>query len=104
MTEPPETLEAITSWDQLDAVRRRNRGWLKLLLDETPGEVFHAETTVWEGTPAEMRASIAEVVTHLLLHERGHHGDVSTLIERLGGTPPAVDYLVYRWFRQRAAR
>ena len=99
-----ETPEPMTSWGEIDAVRQRNRAWLRRILDETPDETFDAEETVWQGTPAEMRASVAQVVAHILLHERGHHGDISTLIAQLGGTPPAVDYLVYRWFRQRAAR
>jgi uncharacterized damage-inducible protein DinB len=31
--------------------------------------------------------SRGELLTHLLLHERGHHGDVSTLFYQLGIEP-----------------
>jgi uncharacterized damage-inducible protein DinB len=98
-----ETPDAMASWDDIAFVRARNRGWLRRILDETPDDALHEDIVVWRGTPAEMRATPAQVLAHILVHERGHHGDVGTLIERLGGTPPAVDYLVYRWFKQRSA-
>lgn len=36
--------------------------------------------------------SNAELLTHLLLHERGHHGDVSTLLYQLGLEAPLLEY------------
>ena len=33
-----------------------------------------------------------ELVAHMLLHERGHHGDVTTLLYQLGIDQPALDY------------
>jgi uncharacterized damage-inducible protein DinB len=43
----------------------------------------------------------AEIVLHLLLHERGHHGDVSTLFHALGSPLPGIDYMTYAFFRNR---
>ena len=45
--------------------------------------------------------SIGEMLWHVLLHERGHHGDVSTLLHQLGSEAPANDYAVYLWFKER---
>lgn len=104
LTDPLPKADGLTSWGELDAVRQRTRGWLRRVIDETTDEGLRADVVVWEGEPFEMKETVAQLLAHILLHERGHHGDVSTLIERLGGTPPNADYLVYRWFRQHAAR
>jgi uncharacterized damage-inducible protein DinB len=39
--------------------------------------------------------SRAEVLTDLLLHERGHHGDINTLFYQLGLKPYFNDYSLY---------
>ena len=39
-----------------------------------------------------IRYSYEELLTHLLLHERGHHGDVSTLFYQLGMEGPMTEY------------
>lgn len=36
--------------------------------------------------------SRAELMAHLLLHERGHHGDVTTLFYQLGLEVPTIEY------------
>jgi uncharacterized damage-inducible protein DinB len=46
-------------------------------------------------------ATKGEIFAHILLHERGHHGDVATLLSSLGVTPPDIDYMTYLWFQQR---
>ena len=43
----------------------------------------------------------ADILGHILLHERGHHGDVTTMLSQLGATPPNIDYLTYVFFRTR---
>lgn len=100
---PPEIdVAAVTTWDDLDAKRRTVRGWLRRIIDDTSDEDLAARTRpMWQGTAAEMQTSTAEIIAHVLLHERGHHGDVTTLLAQLGATPPAMDYLVYQFFRQR---
>jgi uncharacterized damage-inducible protein DinB len=99
------TPEAITSWDDVGEHRQRARGWLRRVIAETPDEELSAPSLVFSaGTPTETRASVADVIAHILLHERGHHGDVTTLLHTLGATPPSVDYLVYLYFKQRRQR
>ena len=79
------------SWEDLEQHRREVRGRFRDCLDA----LSDAELTA----PREMnvdgetlRYSPAEILTHLLLHERGHHGDISTLLYQLGVEPPVVEY------------
>jgi uncharacterized damage-inducible protein DinB len=100
-TEPhPEDL---TTWSDLNDVRARTRAWLRRVIDETPDADLHARKpgTIGGDARSDFPASVADVLTHILLHERGHHGDVTTLLASLGATPPNVDYLIYRWFASR---
>jgi uncharacterized damage-inducible protein DinB len=99
------TPESVASWDDLQPHRQRTRGWLRRVIDETPDDRLHERAEpMLEGTPAEMRVTRAELLSHILLHERGHHGDVTTLLSRLGATPPGIDYLTYVFFRQRSGK
>lgn len=71
------------TWSQVDAHRRRTRepleshlkAWTDADLSQQHGVNIDDET---------IRYSRAELITHLLLHERGHHGDVTTLLWQLG--------------------
>ena len=82
---------ARTSWDELEADRRRvrdhARGYLDSLADDelvTPREMnVDGETLVY---------SPADIFAHTLLHERQHHGDVHTLLYQLGIDVPIVEY------------
>lgn len=96
--------EAVTTWDELDAHRVKARGWLRRVIDETSDEALAAKTDLFAaGTPAETMVSPGEILAHILLHERGHHGDITTLLAALGATPPSVDYLTYLFFARRKA-
>jgi uncharacterized damage-inducible protein DinB len=96
--------ESIRTWDQLEAHRTKVRGWLRRVIDETSDDDLAAPTDLFAaGTPAETRVSPGQILAHIILHERGHHGDVTTLLAALGATPPAVDYLTYVFFKQRKA-
>jgi uncharacterized damage-inducible protein DinB len=44
--------------------------------------------------------SWGELAANILLHERGHHGDITTLLYQLGIEPPRLDY---RWHLGRTA-
>ena len=80
----------------------RVRELMRRALGETSDDDLRAPTIrMWEGTPAEQMVSPAHVLGHILLHERGHHGDISTVFSQLGAEPPNVDYLVYRFFQSR---
>lgn len=94
----------MTKWADIEAIRDRTRGWLHRVIDETPDADLNARTTsVLDRARTPMPASVADVLAHILLHERGHHGDVTTLLVRLGASPAGTDYLVYRWFASRPA-
>jgi uncharacterized damage-inducible protein DinB len=84
-------VEGVKSWDELEAYRLRVRGHARQYLDSLGnGELL---------TPREMNVdgetllySPADIFVHVLLHERQHHGDVSTLLYQLGVEPPIVEY------------
>ena len=93
------TAGSIESWDALQPHRERTRNWFRRVLDETPEAKLHErDVAVFQG----MRVSVEEVLVHILLHERAHHGDINGLLERAGAQLPASDYLVYVYFRDRA--
>jgi uncharacterized damage-inducible protein DinB len=90
-----------TSLEYIAACRARTRAWMRRALDAASDEDLQRRDVVAfaDGT----LATKAEIFAHILLHERGHHGDVSTLLSALGVTPPGIDYTTYVWFKQREA-
>jgi uncharacterized damage-inducible protein DinB len=86
-----EPVERITSWDELDAYRRRvrdhARGYFDSLDDHelsTPRDMnVDGETLLY---------SPGEILVHVMLHERQHHGDLNTLLYQLGIEIPIVEY------------
>jgi uncharacterized damage-inducible protein DinB len=71
------------TWAQLEAERARTRGALRAGIERwTEGELQHLQDVEVYASP--VRYSPAELILHLLLHERGHHGDVTTLFWQLG--------------------
>jgi uncharacterized damage-inducible protein DinB len=84
------------TWAELQAYRNRMRPLLLRIIDEMPDEQFDAPLPGVAGGPGRPPR---EVVAHILLHERGHHGDISTLLSALGVPPPKVDYLVFVFSR-----
>jgi uncharacterized damage-inducible protein DinB len=85
---PPEQ---IGSWDQLDDYRGRVRGRFREYLDSLIDSDLAAlrEMNI-DGIP--MWYSPADIFTHVLLHERAHHGDLNTLLYQLGFEPVMVEY------------
>ena len=97
-----EGAESATSWEYLNGYRERVRGWMRRILDETSDIDLHRRNLPeFNGA---MMVTKAEILGHILLHERGHHGDITTLVSTLGGTPPPIDYLTYVFFKQRASK
>jgi uncharacterized damage-inducible protein DinB len=86
-----EPVERIDSWDDLEDYRRRMRDHAREYLDSlgddelsTPREMnIDGETLVY---------SPADILVHILLHERQHHGDLNTLLYQLGIEIPIVEY------------
>lgn len=71
------------TWAQVDAHRRRTRDALRSALERwDDGGLAEQHDVDVDGES--IRYSRGELITHLLLHERGHHGDVTTLFWQLG--------------------
>jgi uncharacterized damage-inducible protein DinB len=86
-----EPVEEIESWDELDAYRRRLRAHAREYLGSLDDDQL--------STPREMdidgemmRYSPADILVHVLLHERQHHGDLNTLLYQLDIEVPIVEY------------
>lgn len=82
----------LSSWDELGHYRRRVWGRVREYLDSLGEDDLT--------TPREMNVdgdmlvcSPAEIFAHATLHERQHHGDVNTLLSRLGIEVPIVEFL-----------
>jgi uncharacterized damage-inducible protein DinB len=82
------------TWPQIETHRRRTRGELQSHLEAwTDADLHELHEVDVDGEP--VRYSRGELITHLLLHERGHHGDVTTLFWQLGLDPETL--LEYRF-------
>jgi len=86
------------TWPQIEAQRRRTRAALQSHL-EASGDAELREQHVVDVDGDSIRYSRGELITHLLLHERGHHGDVTTLFWQLGLEPETL--LEYRFHLRR---
>jgi uncharacterized damage-inducible protein DinB len=99
---PPAT--ALTSWDQFEEYRRGTRATFRRTLDELSDDELSALfSRVYDVGEEAETLSMADILGNLLLHERGHHGDLSTLLYQLGQEPPSVDYRQYAVSRNAAA-
>ncbi|MEX0683623.1 MAG: DinB family protein [Dehalococcoidia bacterium] len=71
---PESTADDFATWAQIEAIRSRVRGELKSHLTTwSDEELATLQDTNIDGET--IRYSRGELITHLLLHERGHHGD-----------------------------
>ena len=90
----------IKSWADIAEWRTQARASFRTILDGTPDDrLYVADLPVWYDERARM--SIADMLTHVLLHERAHHGDISTLFYHYGIEMPSMDYGMYLWKRQK---
>lgn len=86
-----EEVENITSWDELDAYRRRQRDRARASFDALDDrELAMPREMDVDGAP--MWYSPADIFAHTLLHERQHHGDLNTLLFQLGIEVPMVEF------------
>jgi len=84
-------VESVRSWDDLESYRRRERARFRESLDSlSDGELATERPMSIDGET--LLYSPAEIFVHALLHERGHDGDISTLLYQLGIEPPVVEY------------
>jgi uncharacterized damage-inducible protein DinB len=71
------------TWSEIEAHRRRTRDALQSRLDVwSDADLSEQHEVDVDGD--RIRYSRGELIAHLLLHERGHHGDVTTLLWQLG--------------------
>jgi uncharacterized damage-inducible protein DinB len=97
-----EDVGSIETWEQLVDLRANLRATFRRLLDSTPDDkLFERMTKAWEAGTETLYMSIADLLAHVLLHERGHHGDINTLLDRLGAQQAANDYAIYLYFKGR---
>jgi uncharacterized damage-inducible protein DinB len=95
-----EKPEALSDWAAVDALRQQLREETGRLLSKlSDDDLFVGRHKVFSESPG-ATMSIADVLLHLALHDRGHYGDISTLLYQLGAEPPAADYVVYYFLRQ----
>jgi uncharacterized damage-inducible protein DinB len=91
---------SVADWLTVEDWRAQARASFRSILDGTPDERLDvADIPVWYDERARM--STADVLTHVLLHERGHHGDISTLFYQQGVEMPSMDYGMYLWVRRK---
>jgi len=95
----------VAEWQAFEGWRTQTRASFRRMLDSTPdAELFVPRVRAGGDGDAGLMMSVADVLAHLLLHERGHHGDITTLLSQLGVEPPALDYAVYLYFKRRQSR
>ena len=91
---------SVVTWAAIEDWRAQARASFRAILDATPDErLYVADVPVWYDERARM--SVADCLTHVVLHERGHHGDVSTLFYHHGVEMPSMDYGMYLWARRK---
>ncbi|MEO6399082.1 MAG: DinB family protein, partial [Tepidiformaceae bacterium] len=82
--------EALQSWEQVRGYRREVRAEFQAALDCSDEELQRKREYVFAGVPEML--SRADILANLLIHERGHHGDLNTLFHQLGVRSFAIDY------------
>jgi uncharacterized damage-inducible protein DinB len=87
---PPFRREDVTTWSQLGEYRGITRATFQRAL-HADDAVFHASHVIEAGYGQE-RLRHRDILANILLHERGHHGDLNTLLYQLGVPAPLVDY------------
>jgi uncharacterized damage-inducible protein DinB len=91
--------EVLGDWAAVDSLRRQLRDEITGLLSElSDDELFVVRHKVFPESPR-ATMTVADVLLHLALHDRGHYGDISTLLYQLGAEPPAADSVVYYFLR-----
>jgi uncharacterized damage-inducible protein DinB len=82
---------AIATLEELAGYRSALRTEFQSFLDSLSDEDL-AEVQDFDIDGDTIQYSYAELLTHLLLHERAHHGDLNTLLYQLGIDIPMTEY------------
>lgn len=95
-------IDTIVTWEVIQSICAQSRGWMRTILDVmTDAQLFEETSPTWDAQQDASRSTVADVILHILLHERGHHGDITTLFSQLGVTVSNSDYLIYQFFKNR---
>ncbi|MGI8926150.1 MAG: DinB family protein [Tepidiformaceae bacterium] len=90
--------DSLATWEQAKAYRPRVRAAFLAALAAPDDVLFAKKAYEFDGVPESL--SRADILSNLVLHERGHHGDINTLFHQLGVRSFFVDY---RYFITRPA-
>lgn len=94
MSYPAEWPEPVNDWNQMRAYYLRVRESFRRALN-VPDEVLYEKRLYnLESIPEQM--SRADILTNLVIHERGHHGDLNTLFHQLGIRSYFIDFRFFR--------
>ena len=94
MSSPTQWPKPIDDWDAMKAYRERTRDSFRDALD-VPDEVLYERRFREAGAAGEL-LSRADILTNLVIHERGHHGDLNTLFHQHGIPSYIIDYTFFR--------
>lgn len=83
----------LATWADMQRYRAGTRADLRRALEVNDEELFAECQNPSDFGPRAM--SVANIVTHLLMHERGHHGDISTLFYQMGVKGYIVDWIAF---------
>jgi uncharacterized damage-inducible protein DinB len=86
-----EPVKSVKSWDELGAYRREVRDHARAYLDPL-GEEELLKPRDMDVDGETLRYSPADILVHVFLHERQHHGDLNTLLYQHGVEVPIVEY------------
>jgi uncharacterized damage-inducible protein DinB len=90
--------QPIDDWAALKAYRGRVRTSFRTTLEVPDAELHEARFREGgQGSPM----SRADILANLVLHERGHHGDLNTLFHQHNVTGYLLDYAMYITHRDR---
>ena len=82
--------EALQTWEQMRSYRRDCRAAFQSALECTDAELYAKREYRFTEVPEML--SRADILANLLIHERGHHGDLNTLFHQLGVRSFVIDY------------
>ncbi|MEP7216602.1 MAG: DinB family protein [Anaerolineaceae bacterium] len=82
--------ESLQSWAQMRSYRRESRAAFLGALECPDADLYAKREYRFTDIPEML--SRADILANLLIHERGHHGDLNTLFHQLGVRSFAIDY------------
>ncbi|MCL4243067.1 MAG: DinB family protein [Dehalococcoidia bacterium] len=96
---PAEWPKPVDDWPAMKAYHARVRESFRRVLD-VPDDVLYQELTINDGFGPE-QMSRADILANLVIHERGHHGDLNALFHLHGVKGYYIDYRFFRTLPER---